>query len=90
MATGYRLWWRTTCGGETFYADVDSPEAAVTLAFTLATYDKFLISQGHEFGYSGGGGLEVCEDGNWSEWEDAEGNDVLTLAAARLKSVIAP
>lgn len=63
-----RVWWIPQMPMNPFYVNVESPEQAKFLLEALANYDLFQFENRVKPDYSNAGGLEVFEDGDWSEW----------------------
>lgn len=59
-----------------FRQPVRTVREAQLLLDTLAQYDIFQLENRIKPDYCNAGGLEVWEDGEWSEWADEEGNDI--------------
>lgn len=55
-----------------FRVDVSSPQEAKKILDVLANYDIFQFENHIKPDYCNAGGLEVFEDGEWSEWADPE------------------
>jgi hypothetical protein len=71
-----RIWWIPQVPMEAFYVPVDSPAEAKKILDVLADYDLFQLKHNIKPDFSNAGGLEVFEDGEWSEWEDEFGNNI--------------
>lgn len=59
-----------------FYQPVASTKEAKLLLDTLAKYDAFQFENNIKPDYSNAGGLEVFESGEWTDWQDKDGNDI--------------
>jgi hypothetical protein len=59
-----------------FHVTVDSIPEARKILDTLAAYDLFQWQKKVKPDYANTGGLEVFEDGEWIEWESADGDDI--------------
>ena len=55
-----------------FYYEVANISEAATLATALGKYDLFLFKNGLREDYSNSTGLEIFENGEWSDWYDEE------------------
>lgn len=64
-----RVWWIPQVPGNPFHVTVKTPEEGKTLLGTLALYDQFQLVERIKPDFCNAGGLEVFEDGEWSEWE---------------------
>ena len=71
-----RVWWIPQLSMEAFLVPVDSPNEGALLLRVLANYDRFQYENRIKPDYSNAGGLQVFEDGDWCEWEDADGRDI--------------
>jgi len=71
-----RVWHIPQVPGESFKVDVDSIKEARKVLDVLALYDIFQFSQHIKSDYSNAAGLEVYENGEWTEWYDNEGEDI--------------
>lgn len=74
-----RVWWIPQVPGDLFYVKVAIPEEAFLILRTLAAYDRFQFENKIKPDYSNAGGLEMWEDGEWTEWEDQDGNSASDL-----------
>jgi hypothetical protein len=73
----YRVWSITNPPNVVTYHDVASPEEGIRLIEKLANGQlRRAPILCNVFG------LEVCEDGEWSEWHDEEGRSVGELEVA--------
>lgn len=59
-----------------FHVDVDDIRQARKILDTLAAYDLFQWQKKVKPDYANMGGLEVFEDGEWLEWESADGDNI--------------
>jgi len=67
-----RVWWIPAPPAEPFTATVQSQEEGEALIDALADYNRYLISRGLMRDYDAdAGGIEIFEDGEWVEVEDA-------------------
>ena len=69
-----RIWWIRNPPSPPDFILIDSPDEAVPLLDRLGEFD---IKNGIQVN---AGGLEVFEDGEWTEWYDEEGNDIDNLS----------
>ena len=69
-----RIWWIHNPPSPPGFILIDSPDEAVLLLDRLGEFD---IENGIQANV---GGLEVFEDGEWTEWYDEEGNDIDNLS----------
>jgi len=68
-----RVWWIPQVPGKAFHVTVKSPGEAQKLLTALADYDLFQFENKIKPDYCNAGGLEVFEDGDWTEWADEDG-----------------
>lgn len=71
-----RVWWIPQVPGKAFRAPVADIAQAKFLITALAAYDLFQFKNRIKPDYANTGGLEVFEDGEWSEWRDPDDNDL--------------
>ena len=71
-----RVWHIPQLPMKPFRVYIKSPEEAKMILEVLAVYDLFQLENKIKPDYSNAQGLEVYEDGEWSEWMDGEGNDI--------------
>lgn len=74
-----RVWWIPEISGPRFEVPVSDLTQAKLLLTTLANYDLFLHEQydsRQSAAYASHGGLEVMLAGTWTEWHNADGNDI--------------
>jgi len=76
MKNKYRVWHIPQVPGKSFHVFVNNPKEAKKVLEILADYDIFQYDNHIKPDYSNAGGLEVYEQGEWSEWLDDEGNDI--------------
>lgn len=62
-----------------FHVHVDSLEEARKVLDTLANYDLFQFENNIKPDYCNMNGLEVFENGEWLEWESADGDDINSI-----------
>ncbi len=73
----YRVWYIPQIPGEPFYFFVASPENACNIISLLIGFSNFEYEQHIKPDYSDVFGLEVCENGQWTEWSSEEtGNSI--------------
>ena len=65
-----RIWWIRNPPNPAQFILIDSPDKAVRLLDQLGARD---IKNGVQVNV---GGLEVFENGGWTEWYDEDGNDI--------------
>lgn len=75
-----RLWWIPQVPMAPFHVNVESAEQAIFLYNTLANYDIFQFENNIKPDYCNAGGLEVFEDGEWSEYENGDAETIDELA----------
>lgn len=72
-----RVWWIPQVPGKPFHVSVKSVDEAKLVIRTLANYDLFQFENHIKGDYCNAGGLEQLEpDGEWFEWEDADGYSI--------------
>lgn len=71
-----RVWWIPQVPMKAFHVKVRTVEEAILILNAFAEYDKFQYENNVKPDYSNAGGLEVLEDGEWSEYYDEDGNDI--------------
>lgn len=71
-----RVWWIPQIPMAPFYVNVETIKEAKLLLNVLADYDAFQYAHKVKPDYSNVGGLQVLEDGEWSDWYDADGNSI--------------
>ena len=71
-----RVWWMPQVPMTPFYVSVKNLDDAILLLDALANYDLFQLENRIKPDYSNAGGLEIFEDGEWSEYYDEHGNDI--------------
>ena len=86
METQFRIYWNPQVGSDIpfFYRNVDSPKAAKVLLDTLADYDLYQLKNKIKPDFSNMGGLEVFEDGEWSDWVNEDGYSIDELELDQL------
>ena len=70
-----RIWWIPQVPMKAFRADVADFEQGHLLLQTLANYDLFQFENNIKPDYCNAGGLEVFENGEWTDWYDTESGD---------------
>lgn len=81
-----RVWWVPQVPMPAFYVPVADVREGLLLLDALAEYDLFQFENRIKPDYSNAGGLEVFEDGEWHEWESADGLDVNEMLPPMLAS----
>ena len=72
-----RVWWKPQIPmNNSFYIEVATPQEAKKVLDILADYDLFQLKNNIKPDYSNAGGLEVFEDGEWSEWYSENDEDI--------------
>ena len=71
----YRAWHMPQIPGKRILFDVATPAEGKKIIEALGKYDLFLLDQGLREDYSNVNGIEVFEDGEWTDWEDY-GDDI--------------
>lgn len=71
-----RVWWIPQVPGTPFHVPVSSPLEAKKILQTLGDYDLFQLEHNIKPPFSNAGGLEVLEDGDWTEWESEFGYNI--------------
>jgi hypothetical protein len=71
-----RVWWIPQIPMKMFHVPVDSLKEAKKILATLADYDQFQLDNNIKPDYCNAGGLHVFEDGDWCDWESADGDDI--------------
>ena len=72
-----RVWWIPQVPMKPFHVEVESVYEAKKLLKTLALYDIFQFEHNIKPDYSNAGGLEVFEEGEWTEWYDEDSGDCI-------------
>lgn len=73
MIGDLRIWWMPQIPMKAFRVTVETPKEAKKLLDTLAKYDLFQLENNIKPDFSNAGGLEVEDEGGWSEWYDDDG-----------------
>jgi hypothetical protein len=71
-----RVWHIPQIPMSAFRVYVKNPKEARSILNVLAIYDLFQLENKIKPDYSNAQGLEVFEDGEWTEWEDEYGFDI--------------
>jgi len=72
-----RVWWKPQIPmNNSFHIEVATPQEAKKMLYILADYDLFQLKENIKPDFSNAGGLEVFEDGEWSEWHSEDGEDI--------------
>lgn len=71
-----QVWWIPQVPGEPFTVDVRTVREAKLLTTALADYDLFQFDNKIKPDYCNAGGLRVWDGKDWTDWEDAGGNDI--------------
>ena len=71
-----RVWWIPQVPGKPFYVPVNNFIEGRKVLDILAEYDQFLLENMVRPDYSNAGGLEVFNDGEWTDWYDDDDNDI--------------
>lgn len=72
-----RVWHIPQAPMGAFHYPVASVQEAILLLNCLAQYDLFQFEHDVKPDYSNAQGLEVFEDGEWIEYYDEDGNDII-------------
>jgi hypothetical protein len=70
-----RVWWIPQLPMDAFHVEVKTPLEARKILDTLARYDLFQLEHNVKPDFANAGGLQVFEDGEWTEWYDEETGD---------------
>jgi hypothetical protein len=73
------VWHIPQIPGKPFQVYVSTPKEAKLIIDILAIYDLFQFTYNIKPDYSNAQGLEIFDfygDGEWTEWEDDDGNDI--------------
>lgn len=71
-----RVWWIPQIPMTPFYINVETIKEAKLLLSVLVDYDAFQYAHKVKPDYSNVGGLQVLEDGEWSDWYDTNGDSI--------------
>ena len=71
-----RVWHIPQVPMHAFRVYVSSIKLAKLVIKTLAIYDLFQLEYKIKPDYSNVQGLEIYENGEWSEWQDIDGDDI--------------
>jgi len=79
-----QVWWIPQVPMKPFTVDVENIDEAILILKTLARYDLFQLENNIKPDFSNAGGLNVFENGEWSEWYDEEtGEDIYYIMRFR-------
>lgn len=67
-----RVWWIPQVPGKSFYFPVDTAMEGAKIMNCLAEYDRFQFDNKIKPDYANTGGLQMFEDGSWTDWLDEE------------------
>lgn len=70
-----QVWWIPQVPMKTFNVEVKTLEEAHLLLDVLAKYDEFQFKNKVKPDYSNTGGLQIFEEGEWSDWYEEETGD---------------
>lgn len=79
-----RVWHIPQVPGKPFHVDVATLREGALLLRALADYDLFQFKNRIKPDYCNAQGLEVFEDGEWSDWYNEEGDDIRAAGEALL------
>ena len=79
-----RVWWIPQVPGKPFRVSVPDLVSAKLLLETLANYDLWQYEHNIKPDYCNAGGLEILEDGEWSDWYSEDGDDIDDLTVVDL------
>jgi hypothetical protein len=74
-----RVWHIPQVPMDAFYVPVNSIEEARKVLDVLAYYDLFQFENNIKPDYCNMNGLEVFENGEWLEWESADGDNIKSI-----------
>ena len=72
MDEQYRVFWIPQVPMKPFHVPVETPEQGQWLCNVLADYDAFQFENNVKPDYCNVGGVQVFEDGEWTDWEEDE------------------
>lgn len=81
-----RVWWIPQVPMKPFLVSVPDLATGKILLNTLADYDIFQFKNRIKPDYCNAGGLQVFEDGKWSDWYDDDGNSIDDLTLEQIQS----
>lgn len=81
-----KVWWIPQVPGKAFEVPVATPAEGKLLCDALAAYDAFQFKHRIKPDYSNAGGLQVFEDGEWSDWYDGDGRDIDEMSLDELRN----
>jgi hypothetical protein len=73
MMSELRIWWIPQVPMDQFYAPVESIREAKNMLACLASYDEFQFENNIKPDYCNVGGLQIFEDGEWTDWCSEDG-----------------
>jgi hypothetical protein len=76
MADQLKVWWIPQIPGASFEVRVASVDEAKKILTVLADYDIFQYENRIKGDYCNAGGLVTLEDGEWTDWENDEGDSI--------------
>jgi hypothetical protein len=76
MKIKLRVWHIPQVPMDAFTVPVSDPKEAIRIMKLLADYDIFQFENNVKPDYSSAQGLEVFEDGEWSDWYSKDGEDI--------------
>lgn len=71
-----QVWWIPQVPMKPFRVPVSDLAQAKLLLSTLANYDAFQFENNVKPDYCNAGGLEIFEDGAWTEWSNDDGESI--------------
>lgn len=71
-----RVWWIPQVPMKAFYVKVGSAKEGKFLMEALAQYDLFQFENKIKPDYSNAGGVQIFENGEWTEWENEDGESI--------------
>ena len=74
-----RVWHIPQVPGKAFLIEVKTVEEGWKVLNVLADYDEFQFENNIKPDYSNAQGLEMFEDGEWTEWENEYREDIIEL-----------
>jgi len=71
-----RVWWIPQVPMKPFIVPVADLHQSKLILATLADYDTFQYENNIKPDYCNAGGLSIFEDGEWADWESADGDSI--------------
>jgi hypothetical protein len=71
-----RVWWIPQVPMKSFHVPVKNVKQAMLILDTLARYDQFQLDNNIKPDYSNTGGLQEFTGGDWTEWDNDDGDDI--------------